>query len=161
MLPWFWRLWGLYLPHDLFIFLFVSLADFLSFLLSFFFFGWILLRSPKEILTLLQVGMKFNWAGKSWTKTRRSFLCSVFTLHPATSHEYSELHWVLAWFSISVFFRFPSLAMALFTTYTRTQVEKHMHAHNVPHQHNSCWKGNLIVAPVMNIHRHLLPAESF
>lgn len=70
----------------------------------------------------------------------------------------------LSGFQSLSFFCFPSLAMVIFfpPTQGHMNTEKHMHTHiNTPHQHNSCWKGNLMLAPVMNIHPQLFPAESF
>lgn len=162
MSPCFWRLWALYLSATWSVY--IPLCEF-NWLLIFpadFFSDWILLRSTKEIKGFFsQVGMKFNWTGMSWTKTKCSFLCSLFALCLATPHEYLVLHWVLVWFSISVFLSFSLSGHGpFFPTYTRTQEYRKTHI-NVPHWHNSCWKGNLILAPVMNIHSHLLPAESF
>lgn len=119
---------SLFICHMICLFLFVNLTDFLSFL-QIFFSGWILLRSTKEIKGFFfQVGMKFNWTGMSWTKTKCSFLSSSFALCLATPHEYSELHWVLVWFSISVFLSFSLSGHGpFFPTYTRTQEYRKTH----------------------------------
>lgn len=112
----------IYLPPDLFIFLFVNLTDFLSFLQIFFVVEFCL-EAQRRLKVFFQIGMKLNWTGMK-TKTK----CSLFALCLATPHEYSELHWVLVCFSISVFLSFSLSGHGpFFPTYTRTQEYRNTH----------------------------------
>lgn len=130
MLPWFWRLWGLYLPHDLFIFLFVSLVDFLSFL-QIFFSGWILRRSPKEIRHYSK--LVWNLIEQERVEQRPGVLSRaayLLCILPRLMNIQSCTGSLSGFQSLS-FFRFPSLAMALFfpPTQGRKNTEKHPHTH--------------------------------
>lgn len=117
----------IYLPHDLFIFLFVNLTDFLSFL-QIFFSDWILLRSTKEIKGFFSK-LVWNLIEQEWAEQRPSVLSCAAYLLCVLLHlmNIQSCTGSLSGFQSVSFFRFLSLATALFSHLhkdTRIQ-EKH------------------------------------
>lgn len=146
--------WSVYIPLCEFSWLFIFLA-------FFFFSGWTLLRSPKEIKHYFK--LVWNLIEQEGVEQRPGVLSCAECLLCILPHlmNIQSCTGSLSGFQSLSFFRFPSLAMALFYhLHKDTRIQKNTRVHTMSHQHNSCWKGNLILAPVMNIHPHLLPTES-
>lgn len=115
----------IYLPHDLFIFLFVNLTD-LSF--QIFFSDWILLRCPKEIKGFLSK-LVWNLIEQEWVEQRPSVLsCAAYLLCVLLQFmNIQSCTGSLSGFQSLSFFRFSSLATALFfpPTQGHKNTEKH------------------------------------
>lgn len=164
MSPCFWRLWALYLSATWSVYIPLCEFNWLLIFAADFFSGWILLRSTKEIKGFFFFSkLVWNLIEQEWVEQRPSVLSCAAYLLCVLLHlmNIQSCTGSLSGFQSLSFFRFPSLATALFShLHKDTRIQKNTHI-NVPHWHNSCLKGNLILAPAMNIHSHLLPAESF